>query len=193
MPFDFELMAVHVSISGIPYNVDLNYLEKFCCERNIRFVHQTTAITEPKEKKKEKNICFTCSWNRRKVLFECAKVNNCRKIALGHHLDDSVETLLMNLIFQGAFSAMPAKLHMFNGKIELIRPLITITEKELVAYMRIQGMGSCTLKSCPHEKKSHRSEVKQLIKQMEKLNPAVRNSIFAGMSNIQGEYLPRKI
>ena len=142
-------------------------------------------------KGKEKHPCFLCSWYRRKALFDVAQELGCNKIALGHNKDDLVETLLMNLIFQGSMSTIPPLLQMEKMPIQMIRPLCLIEEKDITQYAELSGYQKQT-KLCPLEKVSSRAEVKQLLSQLEALNPNVRDSIWSAMENIKSDYLPRK-
>jgi tRNA(Ile)-lysidine synthase TilS/MesJ len=192
IPFDFKLIAAHIGIEEIGYEVDLNFLQQFCDERGVEFIIRSAELSEENKKRKDKNTCFVCSWNRRKALFELAQEMGCTKLALGHHMDDAVHTLLMNMVFQGSISSMPATLKMFEGKMKIIRPMLTLTEQELKDFVAYRGYGHCTLKNCPHEKSSNRDDMKQIVELMEKLNPNVRHSIFGAMTNLQTDYLPFK-
>jgi tRNA(Ile)-lysidine synthase TilS/MesJ len=125
------------------------------------------------------------------VLFDVAQELGCNKIALGHHKDDLIETLLMNLIFQGSVGTIPPLLQMEKMPIQMIRPLCLIEEKAIARYAELSGYEK-QLKLCPLEKVSSRAEVKELIKHMEKLNPEVRDSIWGAMENIKTDYLPKK-
>jgi hypothetical protein len=142
-------------------------------------------------KGKEKHPCFLCSWYRRKALFDVAQELGCNKIALGHHKDDLVETLLMNLIFQGSVATIPPLLQMEKMPIEMIRPLCLIEEKDIQEYAELSGYEK-QVKLCPLEKVSNRTEVKRLLAQLEALNPNVRDSIWGAMENIKPDYLPKK-
>jgi len=124
-------------------------------------------------------------------LFEIAKELNCNKIALGHHLDDIAETLLLNLVYQGSFGTMPPKLKMDKFDMTIIRPLALISEKEMKKMEQIRGYQQ-QIKNCPHEKDSVRRNAKNLLTELEKWNPDVRQSIWAATENIQKEYLPQK-
>ena len=184
----FKVTAVHVRVEERDYHSDVSYLEDFCARVRVPFMTRDTRIgTEEK-----KDPCFLCSWFRRKTLFDAAKEFGCNKIALGHHKDDLVETLLMNLIFQGSIGTIPPLLQMEKMPIQMIRPLCLIEEKELARYAELSGYEK-QVKLCPLEKVSSRAEVKTLIKQLEKLNPDVRNSIWGAMENIKSNYLPQKV
>jgi tRNA(Ile)-lysidine synthase TilS/MesJ len=136
-----------------------------------------------------KSPCFLCSWQRRKALFEVAKQHKSNIIALGHHQDDMVETLLMNMAFQGAMASMPPKLTMEKFEMNIIRPFALLTEDDMKRYSEIKGFRPA-IKNCPYETGSFRAEIKKIVSELAQLNPKVRSSIFAAMQNIKEEYLP---
>ena len=194
----FQVTAVHVRIKERDYHSDLSYLEEFCARVRVPFIVRDTEICDEAKgerqeaKGKDKHPCFLCSWYRRKALFDVAQELGCNKIALGHHKDDLVETMLMNLIFQGSISTIPPLLQMDKMPIQMIRPLCLIEEKEIQRYAELSGYQK-QAKVCPLEKVSSRAEVKELLKQLESLNPNVRDSIYGAMENIKEGYLPKKI
>lgn len=185
----FEVTAVHVRVKERDYHSDLSYLEDFCSRVRVPLIVKDTEIGEAKGK--DKDPCFLCSWYRRKVLFDVAQELGCNKIALGHHKDDLVETLLMNLVFQGSIGTIPPLLQMEKMPIQMIRPLCLIEEKDIAEYAERSGYEK-QVKLCPLETVSSRADMKELIKQLEKLNPNVRDSIFGAMENIKAEYLPKR-
>jgi len=183
----FKATAVHILVENIGYSSDVDYLKKFSEQNGIPFLIRTISYENKPENKKPE--CFLCSWYRRKALFSVAKELHCNKIALGHHLDDTIETILMNLIFQGAFAGMPPKLSMDKFDMTIIRPLSYISEKEVIELQRIMKFKP-QIKNCPFEKNTSRSKVKELIRQFELLNPQVRESIRKASENIKVDYLP---
>ena len=187
----FRVTALHVRVRERAYLSDMSALEKFCQAFGVSLIVKDTEITE-KPARGEKDPCFLCAWYRRKVLFETAQELGCNKIALGHHKDDIVETLLMNLVFQGAFATMPPCLTMEKMPIQIIRPLCLIEEKDLVRYAELQAYPKQT-RLCPFEKESSRAEVKQLLTTLERLNPNVRDSLWGAMQNIKPDYLPKPL
>ena len=187
----FRVTALHVRVRERAYLSDMSALEKFCQAFGVSLIVKDTEITE-KPARGEKDPCFLCAWYRRKVLFETAQELGCNKIALGHHKDDIVETLLMNLVFQGAFATMPPCLPMEKMPIQIIRPLCLIEEKDLVRYAELQAYPKQT-RLCPFEKESSRAEVKQLLTTLERLNPNVRDSLWGAMQNIKPDYLPKPL
>jgi len=140
---------------------------------------------------RKKSPCFVCSWYRRKELFKLSKELKCNKIALGHHMDDALETLFLNMIFHGSVSSLPEKLSMFNKRIELIRPLLHFTNEELGKYAFLKGFKS-EEKTCNYANEVQRSRIKELLQDIYCLNARARVNIFRAMSNIYTEYLPGK-
>ncbi|KPL12522.1 MAG: hypothetical protein AMS26_17355 [Bacteroides sp. SM23_62] len=187
LPFDFQLFAVHVSASNIGYEMDTGYLVEFCAELNIPLYLEEIEVDLTVDPKKAP--CFICSWNRRKRIFELSKELDCNKVALGHHKDDAIQTVLMNMIFHGSISSLPQKLSMFEGRINLIRPLLFIPEKELTYYATLRSFKKQE-KSCPYDDTTKRESIKEVIRQMDRLNRNARRNIFQAMDNIYEEYLP---
>lgn len=186
----FSVIAVHVSMTNIPYQSDLDYLRSFCEGLGVPFVHYETSFDPSTDSRK--SPCFLCSWNRRKALFTVAKERGCNKIALGHHMDDILQTLLMNITFQGAFGTMPPKLVMRKFDMTLIRPMCLVHESDL------EELAAChqyhkQVKNCPYESASNRSQMKDVLRRLEELNPEARYSLWGSMTNIQEELLPPKI
>ncbi len=186
----FQVIAAHVVMTNIAYQTDTAYLNRLANEYDIPFVTYETSFDPSTDKRK--SPCFLCSWMRRKALFEIAKKYNCNKIALGHHRDDMLETLLMNMVHQGAFGTMPPKLKMSKFEMEIIRPMCLIEEKELIEIASVRNYKK-QIKNCPYESGSSRTDIKNVIKQLESINPEARYSIWSSMTNIQKEYLPPKL
>ena len=183
----YEVIAAHISVENVAYEVDGEYIRSFCERLGVPLVEReiATAVHEGSDKP----VCFVCSWNRRKKLFEIAKELGCNKLALGHHRDDAVESLLMSMMFNGTLASMPPKLSMFEGMFTLIRPLIYLTQEETASYAVFRDFKK-QKKNCPHEKATNRHAVAEIIRHMEKLSPHVKGNLFAAMKNIQPEYLP---
>lgn len=185
----FEVVVAHVIMSNMPYSSDLEYLKSMADVYGLPFIVHETSFDPSTDKRK--SPCFLCSWTRRKALFEIAKANHCNKIALGHHQDDILETLLMNITHQGAFGTMPPRLKMDKFDMEIIRPMCLVEECELLKLSAFRGYRK-QLKNCPYESGSSRSDMKELLKRMEEINPEARYSLWGSMTNIQSDYLPRK-
>ena len=183
----FKVTAVYIRLKERSYQSDIEYLERHCASVRVPLVVRDTEIGA----EEKKDPCFLCSWYRRKALFDVAQELGCNKIALGHHKDDIVETLLMNLVFQGSIGTIPPLLQMEKMPIEMIRPLCLVEEREIARYAELSGYEK-QLKACPFEKESSRTQMKQLVSQLERLNPNVRDSIWGAMENIKTEYLPKR-
>ena len=184
--YNYEVIAAHVSVENVQYEVDEPYIREMCERLGIPFYNRSVAFEVSDDCKKPH--CFVCSWNRRKALFSLAKELGCSKMALGHHKDDAIESLLMSMMFNGTIASMPPKLSMFDGTFTLIRPLIYLTNDETLQYASYRNFKK-QIKNCPYEKVTNRGAVGELIKEMEKLSPHVRGNLFASMKNVQEEYL----
>lgn len=185
----FSVVAVHVVMRNIPYKSDIEYLRSYAENLGVPFVVYETEFDPATDNRK--SPCFLCSWNRRKAMFTVAKEQKCNKIALGHHMDDILQTLLMNMTFQGAFSTMPPKLVMRKFDMTIIRPMCLVHEADLVAMAALRGFRK-QIKNCPYEKDSHRSDMKGILTELERMNPEARYSMWSSMNNIQADLLPEK-
>lgn len=186
----FSVIAVHVVMQNIPYQSDLEYLRSHAAAFDVPLIVYETSFDPSTETRK--SPCFLCSWNRRKALFTVAKEQGCNKIALGHHMDDILETLLMNMTYQGAFSTMPPRLVMNKFDMTLIRPMCLVHESDLVELAAIRGYRK-QVKNCPYEAQSSRSDMKGILRQLEAMNPEARYSLWGSMENVQEELLPRSM
>lgn len=186
---NFSLVAVHISMDNIPYQAEIEYLREYCQSFEVEFLHDTTSFDPSTDKRK--TPCFLCSWTRRKRMFALAKELNCNKIALGHHLDDMLHTLLMNLTFQGSFSTMPPMLTMNKFDMKVIRPLCLVEETQIAELARLRAYKK-QKNNCPYETDSHRTSVQTLLDQMIRLNPNAKSSLLRAMTNIQTDYLPKE-
>lgn len=188
----FRVTAVHVRVKERNYQADVSALQAFCDSVGVPLVVRDTEIgVPPKEASRVlDNPCFLCAWYRRKALFELAQEMGCNKIALGHHRDDVAETLLMNLIYQGAFATIPPILPMEHMPLAIIRPLYLMDEADIARYAEEQGYPRPP-KLCPFEHVSSREKVKQLLAQIRLLNPEAMDSLYGAMGNIKPDYLPR--
>ncbi len=191
----FSVEALHVRMENIHYETDTSYLQAFCDNLGVKLHVRTTSFevdvissavertlhslrpVTNKDKRRQKQPCFLCSWMRRKEMFNLAQELGCNKIALGHHQDDILHTALMNLTFQGRFGSMPVRLKLRKMPLTIIRPLCMIEEKDIKIYAELQGYQK-QQKVCPYENNSHRTDIKHLYDEMEQMNPEVRYSIW---------------
>ena len=139
----------------------------------------------------KKNPCFLCSRLRRKRLFEIAAEQGCNKVALAHHRDDIIETLLLNMFYGREISTMMPNQSIFGGKMSIIRPLAYIREKLVKKYATEQKL-PVWKNLCPSSNQSKRIYVKNLLDQLEKDNRLVRDNLFRAMGHVKVDYLPGK-
>ncbi|MCG8430957.1 MAG: hypothetical protein MJA29_07280 [Candidatus Omnitrophica bacterium] len=184
VPIEYELLAVHIDM-GYPCHQPRLLAEYF---EKLGIAYHIEKIDILKGKKREDISCFWCSWNRRKALFESAHRFKCTKVALGHHKDDIIETMLLNLFFHGEIAAMSPKQELFRGKIVLIRPLAYVEEDLIARYSRDGGFPHHAC-SCPNSLKSNRTRVGKMIAEIEKICPDVKTNIFRSLKRIKRDYL----
>lgn len=189
MPFEFMIRAAHIEAAGIGYSIDRAKLTAFCDGLAVPLHYLT--IEPDFDQDPSKAACFICSWHRRKKLFSLAKELECNKLALGHHRNDAVETLMLNMIYHGSISSLPYSLKMFDGRMHLIRPLMDLDERMLTDYAALNDLVKVE-KSCPHETSTRRGAVSRLIKDIEKLHGSGPFNMFKSMDKIFEEYLPGK-
>ncbi len=134
--------------------------------------------------------CSLCARLRRGALYRLAKHVGATKIALGHHADDFIETLLLNVFFQGAIKAMPARLVSDNGEHVVIRPLAYVLESEARAYAKEANLPiiGCCCPACG-DLSLQRQRMKRLIAQLEVEHPEVKNSILKALGNVNTRHL----
>ena len=184
-----SIIAAHVKMVNIPYSVDSDFLKNFCNNLGVELHILESCFDASTDKRK--SPCFLCSWNRRKALFTLAQEQGCNKIALGHNMDDFIETMLMNMTFQGSFSAMAPVMKMDKFQMTIIRPLCLVNENDVEKYAQVQQFPPLK-KNCPYENDSHRKSMKDLLAHLESLNPEARYNMWGAMSNIQTSLLPPK-
>ncbi len=184
----FHLEAIHIAVEDVPYEVDRTFLKRFTEELQIP-LHFIT-IHAGIEGRGKKAPCFVCSWHRRKTLFEFAKTHGFQKLALGHHRDDAVETLLINMAYHGHISSLPGKLSMFGGRMELIRPLLLLTDKDTREYAAIKQF-PMLVEECPYANLTKRTTARKLMEALNEIHPKAVANIFNAMQQIDTEYLPK--
>lgn len=184
---EYQVVAAHIAVENVAYEVDSEYIEEMCRQLGVAYIQRT--ICADVREDSGKPACFVCSWHRRKALFEIAKEQQCNKLALAHHRDDAVESLLMSMMFNGTIASMPPKLEMFDHTFTLIRPFIYLTNEETLQYAAYRQFKK-QKKNCPYEQATRRNSVAEIIRRMEELSPHVKGNLFAAMKNIQTEYLP---
>lgn len=189
-PIDFSLVAVNVDSGYKEYKHDL--IAKTCVERGWEYRIEHTTIGDVMDDILDSGAtpCSLCARLRRGVLYRIAKETGANKIALGHHADDFIETLLLNLFFAGALKAMPAKLVSDDGAHVVIRPLVYVGEDEARAYTKeseLPIIGCC----CPAcgDLSLQRQRTKRLLIELEREHPGVKNSMLKALGNVAPRHL----
>lgn len=188
-PIDFEIVAVTLDQKqpGYPEEILPQYLETlgipfYILERDTYSVVRSV-IPEGK------TTCGLCSRLRRGTLYGFAEQIGASKIALGHHRDDIVETLFLNLFFGGKLKAMPAKLKSDDGKHVVIRPLAYCRESDLEAYAQVMEFPIIPCNLCGTQENLQRQEIKQMLRGWEREYPGRTETIFRALSNVAPSHL----
>ncbi len=166
---DFSLLAVTVGMGLEPF--DLTGVRKLCGDLGIPYIVKNTQIGEIIfDLRQEKNPCALCAKMRRAVLAAACRENGCNKLALGHHREDAIETLLMSLFYEGRFHTFHPKTVLSRTGITVIRPLVYVPESHVRHMDRILSLPGVQ-SPCPVNGKTARAEMEQLIRKMKKLFP----------------------
>lgn len=185
-PNKFDLIAISVN-PGFDF-FDSDFLKKTCDDLGVPFFEEKYDIKQIVfEDRKEKNPCSLCANLRRGILNTTANREHCTKIALGHNLDDVLETFLMNLFFAGSLSTFSPVTYMDRSKMTIIRPLVYTSEKEIKRFIK-SSKTPIMPKVCPMDGVSTREYIKQLILDISLKNPHVKACIIGAIkrNNING-------
>ena len=186
---DFELIAVHLDqgqpgYDGAPLR---NWLEQRSTPHKIIAKDTYSIVLE--HVPEGKTYCSVCSRFRRGILYDLAEELGCDKIALGHHRDDAIETLMLNMMFNGALSAMPARWVTKDKRNIVIRPMILIGEKEIAQFAQEQRFPILPCNLCGSQDNLWRQNVKALLSDLEQQIPHLRQSMLAAMRHVHGSHL----
>ena len=189
-PVDFTLVAVNVDSGYRDYKHDA--ITRACAERGWDLRIEHTSIGEIIDDKLDERAtpCSLCARLRRGVLYRIAGEVGATKIALGHHADDFIETLLLNLFFAGSLKAMPARLVSDDRRHVVIRPLVYVSEEEARDYTRQVGLPviGCCCPACG-DLSLQRQRVKRLLLDLEREHPGVKQSMLKALGNVAGRHL----
>jgi tRNA 2-thiocytidine biosynthesis protein TtcA len=189
-PVKYELVAVNVDAGFPGYRKEK--IEEHLREHDFAYRMETTECYSIIEEKRRpgSSYCSFCARLRRGVLYTLADELGCNKIALGHHLDDFIETLLLNQFYVGTLAAMSPKLLADNGRHTVIRPLVYVDEGDIITFTRQNGFPVVCC-ACPVCGKSDqkRKEMKRLIRTLAKDNPHLKHSMLGAMGNVHPRHL----
>ncbi|MEI7531268.1 MAG: tRNA 2-thiocytidine(32) synthetase TtcA [Betaproteobacteria bacterium] len=191
-PISFDLVAVNLDQKqpGFPEEVLPNYLKALGVDFHIE--QQDTYSIVKRLIPEGKTTCSLCSRLRRGILYRVADELGATKIALGHHRDDILETLLLNMFYGGKLKAMSPKLRSDNGKHIVIRPLAYVAEKYLEQYAIDQAFPIIPCNLCGSQENLQRNAMKQLLREWEKKHPGRVENLFRSMFSISPSHLMDK-
>ncbi|HKU39517.1 MAG TPA: tRNA 2-thiocytidine(32) synthetase TtcA [Polyangiales bacterium] len=190
----FSLLAVHLDqgqpgYDGAPL---AQFLEANGYEHRI--VREDTYSVVKEHVPEGKTYCSLCSRLRRGVLYNLAQELGCSKIALGHHRDDAIETLFLNLMFTGSLRAMPPKLVSDDGRNVVIRPLMYLAERDIARFAAAMQFPILPCNLCGSQEQLMRKQVKRMLAELEQTAPRARESMLAAMANVRpSQLLDRKL
>jgi tRNA 2-thiocytidine biosynthesis protein TtcA len=188
-PIEFELIAVNLDQKqpGFPAHVLPDYLTALGVPFHV--IEQDTYSVVKRVIPEGKTMCGLCSRLRRGALYRYASEHGITKIALGHHRDDIVETLFLNMFFGGKLKAMPPKLRSEDGRHVVIRPLAYVAERDIERYARAREFPliPCTL--CGSQDNMQRVEIKKMLREWEQQYPGRTESIFSALRNVVPTHL----
>jgi tRNA 2-thiocytidine biosynthesis protein TtcA len=166
-----NLYAIHVEGEfSCGASLQSNYLQSFCDRLEVPFIKVCS------QQKRESLECYSCSRERRRLIFDAAKRVGTETVAFGHHRDDNAQTLLLNLLHKGEFAGNLPKLKMVDYGVVIIRPLIYVAEAEILHFAREGGFARMTCQ-CPVGQNSMRKKVDRLLEELETLFPNVRANV----------------
>lgn len=188
-PVPFEIVAVHLD-QGQP-GYDGTALGAWLREQGYehRIVREDTYQLVTKRIPDGKTYCSMCSRLRRGILYNTAQSLGCTKVALGHHRDDAIETLMLNMMFNGSLSAMPAKLVSDDSRNTVIRPLLYSSERDIAKYAAQLRFPIIPCNLCGSQDNLWRQQVKQMLDDIEERAPKVRQSMLAALKNVHTSHL----
>ena len=178
-PEKFDLVAIAVDLNFSDNKTDFAPIQTLCDSLSVPFYVEKTDIGAVVfEVRKETNPCALCSKMRKGALNNLAKKLGCNKVALGHHRDDAIDTLMLSLLYEGRLSTFAPKSYLDKMDLTLIRPMIMVKEMDIISYSKtLPIVKSC----CPANKTTKREYVKDLIKNVGNDIPNVRDMMFTAL------------
>lgn len=188
-PVDFHLIAMNLDqkLPGFPTDMIPDYLSKL--EVEYRIVEQDTYSVVREKVPEGKTICSLCSRLRRGVIYRTAKELGANKVALGHHRDDIVHTLFLNMLFGGKLKAMPPKLLTDDGAHIVIRPLAYSSENDIDRFVRGMGFPVIPGNLCGAADHQQRQRVREMMAEWDRRYPGRTESVFTSLQNIVPSHL----
>lgn len=188
-PVSFSVIAMNLDQGhpGFPGHLLQGYMDDGGYD--FRMIHEDTYSIVMDKIAPGKTQCSLCSRLRRGILYTVAKDLGCTKIALGHHRDDAINTLMLNLVFSGQLKAMPPKLVADDGENVVIRPMIYCAEDDLAAFAEEMKFPIIPCDLCGSQDNLQRKAISRLMADLEARNPGVRDNMLAALGNVRPSHL----
>lgn len=166
-----SVAAAHVAMEHVPYQADIEYLNAFCQSLHIplHLLHATLP------QRAQKPVCFVCAQTRRRALLHFAQEQGFNQVALGHHQDDFLTTMLMNLVYEGAFHSMQPLMPLRHFALSIIRPLCLMPEQIVAEQMQHAVREKAP---CPHRHATTRTTMRTQLHTLLALHPEARQSMW---------------
>ncbi len=188
-PFEFEIIAAHIVTDLFERDEDMeNRMDVFFDSLGVSWLRRFVNVTNAKSNAKKVD-CFYCAMQRRTAMVRLAKEKACNKIVYGHHLDDIVETLLMNMFYKAEISTMPARLELDNHDLTIIRPFCLTKESEIKTYASRTGLSTVDGPTCPYGVEGRRARIKKMITELSYEYSEIRNNLFSSLGRVKVGYL----
>lgn len=187
IPFQFKAVLLDQKQPGF----DAELFKNFMLHHQIDFtIIESDTYSIVKEKIPEGNTyCSLCSRLRRGILYNYAHANGFNKMLMGHHRDDLLETLLMNLFYSGKIASMPAKLKSDDGRNIVLRPMVYVAEKDLISLRDLWNFPVVPCKLCGSQDGAKRDRMTRLLNELEKETPDIRSNMLHALSNVEASQL----
>lgn len=188
-PVRFDIVAVNIDQGhpGYPGHMLRDYMAAGGHE--FMMVAEDTYSIVTEKIPENKTYCSLCSRLRRGILYRLAQELGCNKIALGHHRDDAIATLMLNLVFAGQLKAMPPKLISDDGRNVVIRPLIYCAEEDIAAHAAEAGFPIIPCDLCGSQENLQRKAVSRLLAELDARHPGARQNMLAALGNVRPSHL----
>jgi tRNA 2-thiocytidine biosynthesis protein TtcA len=188
-PIGFDVVAVNIDQGhpGYPVETLRGFLEREGYEHRI--VQEDTYSIVKEKIPEGKTYCSLCSRLRRGILYNVAQELRCTKIALGHHRDDVLATLMLNLVFAGQLKAMPPKLQSDDGRNVVIRPLVFAAEATIARFAELEEFPILPCNLCGSQENMQRKQMQALLDSLEAKNPGTKSSMLAALRNVRPTHL----
>ncbi|MFO8070733.1 MAG: ATP-binding protein [Polyangia bacterium] len=192
LPVEIELLGCRVVTDLAPFDAEAHRgLERFFRDLGVPLARRDVPVIGRMEGGGDPS-CFFCAMQRRRELIRFALESSCNKIAYGHHQDDVIQTLLMNMLYKAEISTMPARMELDDHDLVIVRPLCLVPERDVKLYARKFGIEPAE-PPCPHAEGGRRQRVGRLIDELAREHPRIRDNLSASLGRVRRGYLREKL